>query len=415
MPVSRCRRAVGAFAVAMAVIAATLSVASPASAFTTPVIDGVTPQVGPTAGGTAVRIYGSNFVGTTAVKFGTLTLATTKWKVIDDHLITAVAPAAVGGAADNNKFVDVSVTANGLIGTFTQAYFYSNATLSVSPSSGLVDGQTITVQLTGYAPNTGVVLVEFNPLLLYVEQFPTFPFGPPPYAGYPTFPTTDANGNATVSYAVKSGASFNGNNGKAYDANVACPVNQVTADYLGNSTKAGNPPAYSGKCMIGVGQYGMATMETPITFASGEPIPAPPVLNLSATSAQPGQTVTIATGSKNWNANPFYGSSKAFTKPGETKTVMKLCGFGGSASNCSTTVGNATVSLTRYFGNTNPTPPPTIVGAFSGATATGSIVVGSDKAAFLPCTTCFVKVDQTRPDGTAAPLLSQERSITINP
>ena len=210
---------------------------------------------------------------------------------------------------------------------------------------------------------------------------------------------------------VLKGTSFTGaSNGLGYDANAVCPVNQTTGNYLGNPFTPG--PKYSGQCMIAFsgagGAFGQGTLEVPIKFSTGELTPAAPVLKLGATSAAHGTAVTIASGGVNWNANPFFGSSPTFANPGETRMVVTLCGFTGNPNVCSATVGNnATVAMTRYFGNPNPSPPPTIVGAFSGATASGTVILNGPGP--WPCT-CTVKLQRLRPDGTST---SATRAITV--
>jgi hypothetical protein len=70
-----------------------------------------------------------------------------------------------------------------------------------------------------------------------------------------------------------------------------------------------------------------------------------------ATAAQYEKVTITKAPSKNWNANPYYGSSKSGANPGETKAEVKICGIGGNAAACSTKVGNGTVSATRYKWN----------------------------------------------------------------
>ncbi|MGE0571685.1 MAG: beta strand repeat-containing protein [Dehalococcoidia bacterium] len=70
-----------------------------------PAVTGVTPDAGPTSGGTVVTISGSNFSGATAVRFGSV--ASPDWDVISSTTIIAVSPAHVAGT------VDVTVTAPG--------------------------------------------------------------------------------------------------------------------------------------------------------------------------------------------------------------------------------------------------------------------------------------------------------------
>src|SRR5437762_6383558 len=74
------------------------------STFTgSPTVTGVSPNQGPTAGGTLVQITGSGFCNsTTAVKFGTSSASNIN--VMGDTLLSAVSPAHVAGT------VDVTVT-----------------------------------------------------------------------------------------------------------------------------------------------------------------------------------------------------------------------------------------------------------------------------------------------------------------
>lgn len=387
---------------AVALVAVGMAVsAPPALATNPPRVDGPAPQSGPTAGGNAVRIYGADFTGATLVKFGTLNA--TSYVVVDDNLITAVVPAASGGGGASNTSVNVKVTTPSGTDTMTGGYYYTNATLGLSTSTGLAPGDTINITLTGYKASTSVIVPEFNPLQLYLEGTigacskgtsptcpPAFPAGPPPYA-QPLGGTQTTTGSGGLSYSPSLPNPFTGTSGTSYDANTACPVNQTTADYLGNSPGASaNQPSYSAKCHIAVGQFGAGTLETPISYTA-DPTPTAPTLVISPTSASIGNTINITSASSaNFNANPFFGSSTTASNPGETIVQVKICGLGGVSTACSSTVStDATVGMTRYKTSSTTTP---ITVAFSGAKAAGSIVVGADVS---PCT-CTVRVRQWR-------------------
>ncbi|MDQ6811338.1 MAG: IPT/TIG domain-containing protein [Actinomycetota bacterium] len=75
----------------------------PADLFTfiRPSVTGLSPNLGPAAGGTSVKISGTNFTGATAVNFGAT--AASSFQVISPTEITAVSPAGTG-------VVDVTVT-----------------------------------------------------------------------------------------------------------------------------------------------------------------------------------------------------------------------------------------------------------------------------------------------------------------
>lgn len=69
------------------------TVTTPATA---PVMGSATPATGPAAGGTLVAITGSNLLGVTAVKFGTVNA--TEYSIVSSGLIYAVAPAQAAGS-----------------------------------------------------------------------------------------------------------------------------------------------------------------------------------------------------------------------------------------------------------------------------------------------------------------------------
>lgn len=372
-PSNRSSRVLGTVVAVLALVAGTSATIAPAWAAPNPTITALDPQVAPTAGGTPVRIYGMGFAGATSVTFGAV--VATDFAVIDGKLITAIVPPAAGGAGDNNTFVDVTVTTPVGSNTMTDGMYYTDATITVTPSTGLHPGDPITVVVTGYKPNASVAIPEIQPLLYYLEGGPAFPPGPPPYVQILNFTSTDASGNLTL--ATNLADPFTGTNGQAYDPNIVCPPNQKTTNRLGTSPSASlYEPSFSARCRIEIAQFGTASLGTPISFA-GAPTPAPPVLNIDQSSANQGDTVNIAAGSVRWNANPFYGSSKNALKPGQTTTVLQICGIGGDPNACSATEGHAAVELTRYRTDSTTTP---IVGEFSGATASGAIKVGMDLA-----------------------------------
>jgi uncharacterized repeat protein (TIGR02543 family) len=82
-----------------------------------PSITGVSPSVGPAAGGTVVTITGSSFTGATGVSFGGTAAA--KFTVNSDASITAVSPVHADGTAD--------VTVTGLGGTSAAGQFFYSA------------------------------------------------------------------------------------------------------------------------------------------------------------------------------------------------------------------------------------------------------------------------------------------------
>ena len=104
-------------------------------------VTGVTPDKGPAAGGTAVKIAGTNFGTAPKVKFGTV--EATSVSVTSATEVSATSPAGTGA-------VDVTVTGPGGDGTKAAAFTYTAAPVitQASPLEGPAAGGT-TVTITG--------------------------------------------------------------------------------------------------------------------------------------------------------------------------------------------------------------------------------------------------------------------------
>ena len=113
---------------------------------TAPIISGISPNSGPTAGGTSVTISGSGFATGAAVTFGGT--SATNVTVAGSTTITATTPAHASGA------VNVVVTnPDATSGTSTGGYTYTASqsppnVVSISPTSGPTTGGT-SVTITG--------------------------------------------------------------------------------------------------------------------------------------------------------------------------------------------------------------------------------------------------------------------------
>jgi IPT/TIG domain/Viral BACON domain len=106
----------------IAAIAFSVATSSPSVTVT-----GVSPSSGPTAGGTAVTITGTNFLSGATVSFGGN--AATSVVVVSSTSITCVTPAGSAG------YVTVSVTDSDGTGSESNAYLYTEPILDVSPST----------------------------------------------------------------------------------------------------------------------------------------------------------------------------------------------------------------------------------------------------------------------------------------
>ena len=115
-----------------------------------PTVNSLKPSNGPAAGGNSIAVVGSNFIGATAVNFGST--PATSFSVVSSGQINAVPPSGSGA-------VDVTVTAPG--GTSPtvsgDVYRYVPSVTSVSPTSGpTTGGTTVTINGTGFSGATGV-------------------------------------------------------------------------------------------------------------------------------------------------------------------------------------------------------------------------------------------------------------------
>ncbi len=124
---------------------------TPSGGTTSTTASSVSPNSGPTAGGTAVTITGTNFAAGATVTFGGT--AATNVVMVSGTQITATTPAGNAGA------VTVTVTVNGQSGSLANAFSYTPPpTVSgVSPNSGSTAGGTaVTITGTNFAAGATV-------------------------------------------------------------------------------------------------------------------------------------------------------------------------------------------------------------------------------------------------------------------
>jgi hypothetical protein len=119
-----------------------------------PTVTSVSPNSGPTAGGTSVTITGTTFTGATGVTFGGA--AATSVAVVDATTITATTPAGAAGAAS----VIVTTPVGSSPANTLYTYIPLPTVTSVSPDSGSPAGGTV-VTITG-TTFTGATSVTFG-------------------------------------------------------------------------------------------------------------------------------------------------------------------------------------------------------------------------------------------------------------
>ncbi|MCL4553284.1 MAG: IPT/TIG domain-containing protein, partial [Candidatus Marsarchaeota archaeon] len=140
----------------------TVAPASSSTLTTTPTVTGVSPNSGPTAGGTNVTITGTGFSNSSdyAVEFGSTVV--TPIIVVSSTSITVTSPAELAGVVDvevDSSF-GPSATSNADRFTYTAPATSAPTIASVSPTSGTTAGGT-SVTITGTNLN-GATAVDFG-------------------------------------------------------------------------------------------------------------------------------------------------------------------------------------------------------------------------------------------------------------
>jgi hypothetical protein len=108
-----------------------------------PIVTGVAPNKGPTAGGLPVVVTGTGFTGTTSVNFG---VRSASFQVNSDTQIMATSPSGSAGPVDVTVTASAGTSAASAADRFT--YFAPPTVTSISPNNGPVVGAT-SVTITG--------------------------------------------------------------------------------------------------------------------------------------------------------------------------------------------------------------------------------------------------------------------------
>ena len=120
------------------------------------VVTRVSPNTGPTSGGTTITVTGSGFSGATAVNFGTIAATI---KSVSATVITVTAPASGGGTTDVTVTTPAGRSQATVADQFTYVYPLPSIT-SVSPSAGTSGGgASVTITGNGF---TGATRVSFG-------------------------------------------------------------------------------------------------------------------------------------------------------------------------------------------------------------------------------------------------------------
>ncbi len=107
-----------------------------------PMVTSVAPNTGPLSGGTPVAIQGEGFLPNTTITIGTATLQDLVY--VDHFTVTGTTPPGSSGAAD------ITVEQGGVSATLSDAFIYSNNSLSLSTEQASPGGS---VTVTAFATN----------------------------------------------------------------------------------------------------------------------------------------------------------------------------------------------------------------------------------------------------------------------
>jgi hypothetical protein len=119
-----------------------------------PVVSGITPSSGSTAGGLVVTVTGSGFTGATGVNFGSVAATFT---VNSDTRITATVPAQAAGTVDVTVITPSGTSARSAADQFTYTAAAVPVVSGLNPSSGPTGGGTlVTITGSGFSAATAV-------------------------------------------------------------------------------------------------------------------------------------------------------------------------------------------------------------------------------------------------------------------
>ena len=329
------------------------------SVITAPTVTGISPNQGPTAGGTVVAITGTNFTSTSTVIFG-ITPATSV-TVNSATSITAVAPAEAAG------LVDVRVANNGVESAVSSAdEFTYNAVTSTSLSSNPVGpitqgtSITFTASVTG-SPSVGAVSFYYD--YGAAGQFQIGAAVNVSSGSATSAPTTALPaGSDTITAIYTGGTGFQGSTGTLTIQVVVPPPPSITSVVINQDISAlynaaGQPAPGSQRSMVEDVVY---------TFSEAVNIASPAVdPNVFTIAVAPGWTGTVPT-TVEWAPVPGSGSTQwevdfggvSIANGAYTITVSDPASISEQRDNQTLTlaasgIGSATQSFYRLFGDIN--------------------------------------------------------------
>lgn len=303
-----------------------------------PVVSAVSPNTGPTTGGTAVSIVGTGLSGTTAVLFGGTPAAS--FNNISDTQVTAVSPAHVAGIADVIVTTPGGTSAVAVADRFTYVTPAGAPVVTVvSPAGGPVTGGT-SVALTG-SGFTGATSVTFGGSLgtsLVVTSDTTLTVVAPVHAaGQVDVIVTTPAGSSSVSASAK----------YTYGGPVVTSLTPTSGPVAGGTVVTVSGTGFTGATSVTFGgTFGTSlTVSNDATLTVTTPAHAAGQVDVLVTT--PAGTSAVATGAKfTYGAGPTITGVSPTSGGPAGGTVVTITGSGLTGATSVTFGGAAGTSLT---------------------------------------------------------------------
>ena len=405
--------------------------------FAPPTVTAVSPNKGPTAGGTVVTITGTNLTGATAVNFGAN--AATSLTVNSATSITATSPTGSAGVVDVTVVTPGGTSATGAADQFT--YVALPTVTAVSPNKGPTAGGTV-VTITG-TNFTGATAVNFGSNAAtsvtvnsatsitatspagsagVVDVTVATPGGTSATSAadqftYNTLPTVTAVSPTTGTVAggtfvTITGTNLTGATAVNFGANAATSVTVISA----TSITATSPAGSAGVVDVTVTTPGGTSATSAADQFTYNTLPTVTAVSPTTGTIAGGTSVTITGSNLNGATAVNFGSNAATSVTVNSATSITATSPAGSAGVVDVTVttpnGTSTTSAADQFtyfvppAVTSITPGNGPIGGNTSVTITGANFTGATSVRFGTATASFTvnsasQITATSPSGSA--------------
>jgi len=164
-----------------------------------PVVSGLSPTSGTTAGGTSVTISGSGLSGATAVHFGS---AAASFTINSATQVTAIVPAAAAGTVDVTVTGSTGTSATSTADQYTYVSPLQPTVTGVSPAAGpAAGGTTVTITGTNFASGAAVAFGSVAATAVTLQSTSQLTATAPAGSGTVDVTVTTSNGASAPSSA----------------------------------------------------------------------------------------------------------------------------------------------------------------------------------------------------------------------